>query len=146
MKGGSVAATTNPTPDTHLINVHVNRVFPIFISPDLATDMSLTSSIYGRYSSVQAQSERLDSTDRTTNMKNRRLTRRVAATVGIAAALSAGVLTACGGGESGGPSSTTPTTTTSVSPTEKSISPTGGNLFTPTVKAPPAPPPVPGDH
>jgi hypothetical protein len=79
-------------------------------------------------------------------MKNRRLTRRVAATLGIAAALSAGVLTACGGGESGGPSSTTPTTTTSVSPTEKSISPTGGNLFTPTVKAPPAPPPVPGDN
>jgi hypothetical protein len=83
-------------------------------------------------------------------MKNRRLTRRVAATVGIAAALSAGVLTACGGGDSGGPSSTTPTTTTapssSVSPTEKSINPTGGNLFTPTVKAPPAPPPVPGDN
>lgn len=32
----------------------------------------------------------------------------------------------------------TPTsTTTSVSPTEKSIDPTGGNLFTPPVKAPP---------
>jgi hypothetical protein len=79
-------------------------------------------------------------------MKNRLLTRRVAATVGIAAALSAGVLTACGGNESPAPSSSTTPTTTSVSPTEKSINPTGGNLFTPTVKAPPAPPPVPGDH
>jgi hypothetical protein len=79
-------------------------------------------------------------------MKNRRLTRRVAATIGIAAALSAGVLTACGGGGSGGPSSSTTPTTSSATPTEKSISPTGGNLFTPTVKAPPAPPPVPGDH
>jgi hypothetical protein len=55
-------------------------------------------------------------------------------------------LTACGGGDSGGPSSSTTPTTSSVTPTEKSISPTGGNLFTPTVKAPPAPPPVPGDH
>ena len=79
-------------------------------------------------------------------MKNRLLTRRVAATVGIAAALSAGVLTACGGNKSPAPSSSTTPTTTSVSPTEKSINPTGGNLFTPTVKAPPAPPPVPGDH
>jgi hypothetical protein len=78
---------------------------------------------------------------------NRRLTRRVAASVGIAAALSMGVLTACGGGGSGGPSSTTtPTTSTSVSPTEKSINPTGGNLFTPPVKAPPAPTAIPGDH
>jgi hypothetical protein len=77
---------------------------------------------------------------------NRRLTRRVAASVGIAAALSMGVLTACGGGGSGGPSSTTPTTSTSVSPTEKSLSPTGGNLFTPPVKAPPAPTAIPGTH
>lgn len=81
-------------------------------------------------------------------MKNRRLTRRVAATVGIAAAILAGALTACGGGETGGPSSTTPTSTTapSVSPTEKSINPTGGNLFTPPVKAPPAPTAIPGDN
>ena len=76
---------------------------------------------------------------------NRRLTRRVAASVGIAAALSMGVLTACGGGGSGGPSSTTPTTT-SVSPTEKSISPTGGNLFTPPIHAPAAPPVPQGQH
>ena len=82
-------------------------------------------------------------------MKNRKLTRRVAATIGIAAAISAGALTACGGGESPAPSSTTTTTTTtapSLSPTEKSINPTGGNLFTPPVKAPPAPTGVPGDN
>jgi hypothetical protein len=45
--------------------------------------------------------------------------------------------------------STTTTTTTSpppVAPTEKSINPTGGNLFTPPVKAPPAPTAIPGDH
>jgi hypothetical protein len=33
-----------------------------------------------------------------------------------------------------------------VSPTEKSINPTGGNLFTPPVKAPPAPTAIPGTH
>jgi hypothetical protein len=55
-----------------------------------------------------------------------------------------GLTAACGGGEKAPETSTTPTT--SVTPTEKSISPSGGNLFTPTVKAPPAPPPVPGDN
>jgi len=50
-------------------------------------------------------------------------------------------------------STTTSTTTTTtspatppVAPTEKSINPTGGNLFTPPVKAPPAPTAIPGDH
>jgi hypothetical protein len=33
-----------------------------------------------------------------------------------------------------------------VSPTEKSINPTGGNLFTPPVYAPPAPTQPPGVH
>jgi hypothetical protein len=77
-----------------------------------------------------------------------RLTRRVAASLGVAAFLSMGALTACGGGESGGPSSTTPSTSSSVTvtPTEKSINPTGGNLFTPPVKAPAAPTAVPGDN
>ncbi len=77
-----------------------------------------------------------------------RLTRRVAAGLGIAAFVSMGALTACGGGESGGPSSTTTTTTTtpSVSPTEKSLNPTGGNSFSPPVKAPPAPTGVPGTN
>jgi hypothetical protein len=67
-----------------------------------------------------------------------------------------GVLTACGEGEKA-PETTTPTTTTTsttttappappVAPTEKSINPTGGNLFTPPVKAPPAPTAIPGDN
>jgi hypothetical protein len=85
-------------------------------------------------------------------MKDIRLTRRMAAGFGIAAVVSMGVLTACGGGGKESPSSTTPTTTSTstsaptVSPTEKSISPTGGNLFTPPVKAPPAPTAIPGTH
>jgi hypothetical protein len=80
-------------------------------------------------------------------MMKSRHTRRVAAGLGIAAIVSMGALTACGGGESGGPSSTTTTTTTTApSPTEKSINPTGGNSFSPPVKAPPAPTAIPGTH
>jgi hypothetical protein len=85
-------------------------------------------------------------------MKQALLTRRVAAGLGIAAVISMGTLTACGGGGKESPSSTTPTTTSSttsappVSSTEKSINPTGGNLFTPPVKAPPAPTGVPGTN
>ncbi len=78
-----------------------------------------------------------------------RLTRRVAAGLGVAAFISMGALTACGGSESPSPSSTTETTTTtapSATPTEKSINPTGGNLFTPPIKAPPAPTAIPGTH
>jgi hypothetical protein len=79
---------------------------------------------------------------------NSRLTRRVAAGLGVAAFISMGALTACGGSETPSPSSTTETTTTapSATPTEKSINPTGGNLFTPPVKAPPAPTAIPGTH
>jgi hypothetical protein len=76
-----------------------------------------------------------------------RLTLRVAAGLGVAAFISMGALTACGKSETPAPSSTTTTTTApSVSPTEKSINPTGGNLFTPSVKAPPAPTAIPGTH
>lgn len=89
-------------------------------------------------------------------MSSRRLARRLAATAGLAAIVSMGALTACGQGEKA-PETTTPTTTTTtttsppaspptVAPTEKSINPTGGNLFTPPVKAPPAPTGVPGDN
>ncbi|MDT5017320.1 MAG: hypothetical protein QOD39_3480 [Mycobacterium sp.] len=85
-------------------------------------------------------------------MKSGRLTRRLAATAGMGAIIAMGTLTACGGGEKA-PETTTPTTTTtstttapSVAPTEKSINPTGGNLFTPPVKAPPAPTAIPGDN
>ena len=77
------------------------------------------------------------------------LTRRVAAGLGVAAFLSMGALTACGGSESTSPSSTTTTTTTtapSVSPTEKGLNPTGGNSFSPPVKAPPAPTGIPGTN
>ena len=79
-----------------------------------------------------------------------RLNRRVAAGLGVAAVISMGALTACGGSGSGGPSSTTPmTTTTSVapspsptpSPTEKSLSPNGGgNAFTPSTGVAPVGP------
>lgn len=59
---------------------------------------------------------------------------------------------ACASEESDTPSTTTTTTTTSVessapapSPTEKSINPTGGNLFTPSITAPGPPTPAPGN-
>jgi hypothetical protein len=80
-------------------------------------------------------------------MRSNRLVRRVAAAVGGTAIVAMiGLTAACGGGGKA-PESTTPTTTSpSVSPTEKSINPTGGNLFTPTVKAPPAPTAIPGTH
>lgn len=80
-------------------------------------------------------------------MRSNRLVRRVAAAVGGTAIVAMiGLTAACGGGQKA-PESTTPTTTSpSVSPTEKSISPTGGNLFTPPVTAPPAPTAIPGTH
>jgi hypothetical protein len=88
-------------------------------------------------------------------MKSGRLARRLAATAAMGAIIAMGALTACGEGEKA-PETTTPTTTTTstttapsappVAPTEKSINPTGGNLFTPPVKAPPAPTAIPGDH
>jgi hypothetical protein len=86
-------------------------------------------------------------------------TRRLAATAGMGAIIAMGVLSACGQGEKA-PETTTPTTTTTTTttsetttapppapaPTEKSINPTGGNLFTPPVKAPPPATAVPGDN
>jgi hypothetical protein len=88
-------------------------------------------------------------------MKSGRLARRLAATAGMGAIIAMGALTACAQEEKA-PETTTPTTTTTttttpppappVAPTEKSINPTGGNLFTPPVKAPPAPTAIPGDH
>ncbi len=88
-------------------------------------------------------------------MKSGRLARRLAATAGMGAIIAMGALTACAEGEKA-PETTTPTTTTTstttapsappVAPTEKSINPTGGNLFTPPVKAPPAPTAIPGDN
>ncbi len=88
-------------------------------------------------------------------MKTGRLTRRVAAPLGIAAILSMGVLSACGGNETEAPSETSTTTTTTTpttappaSPTEKvpRLDPNGPNPFSPQIKAPAAPTAVPGDN
>jgi hypothetical protein len=88
-------------------------------------------------------------------MNSHRFSRRLGVVAGGAAIIAMGALTAaCGGGGGGGPSSTTTTTTTTSSapassapaPTEKSINPTGGNLFTPPVTATPAPNVPPGQH
>lgn len=79
-------------------------------------------------------------------------TRRLMAAAGGAALVAMGVLTAgCSNNGGQSPSTTTTTTTTtssssSVAPTEKSISPTGGNLFSPGVTAPGAPNVQPGLH
>jgi hypothetical protein len=84
--------------------------------------------------------------------------RRLAATAGMGAILGMGVLSACAQEEEAPETTTPPTTTTTTTtspaapappppaPTEKSINPTGGNLFTPPVKAPPAPTAIPGDN
>jgi hypothetical protein len=84
-------------------------------------------------------------------MRSNRLARRIAAAVGGTAIVAmVGLTAACGGGEQQAPetttTTTTPSTTAPLSPTEKSINPTGGNLFTPPVKAPPAPTAIPGDN
>jgi hypothetical protein len=86
-------------------------------------------------------------------MKSHRLARRVGAYAGGAAIVAmVGLTAACGGSSEKAPETSTTTTTApsssapSVTPTEKSINPTGGNLFTPPVKAPPAPTAIPGDN
>jgi type IV secretory pathway VirB10-like protein len=80
-------------------------------------------------------------------MKSNR-SRRIAAVIGGGAIIAmVGLTAACGTEEKKAPeTSTTPSSTSEVTPTEKSINPTGGNLFTPTVKAPPAPTAIPGDN
>ena len=91
-------------------------------------------------------------------MDSRCVDRRRVAVAGGAVLIAVGVLTAaCGTSGKQAPSSTTTTTTTTTttapppssapaSPTEKSINPTGGNLFTPPVVAPAAPNVPPGQH
>jgi hypothetical protein len=95
-------------------------------------------------------------------MKSGQLTRRLTVIAGGAAVIGMISFTAaCGTKEEKGPETTSPTTTTTttttappetpappppIEPSEKSINPTGGNLFTPDVKAPPAPTGVPGTH
>ena len=88
-------------------------------------------------------------------MNSRRFGQRIGVFAGGAAIITMiGLTAACGGGGKESPSSTTTTTTTTTtseapvtpSPTEKSINPTGGNLFTPPVTATPAPNIPPGQH
>jgi hypothetical protein len=91
-------------------------------------------------------------------MDSRLLRRRLVAISGASAINAMGVITAaCAKEEQTAPVTTTTTTTTATTPaptgggappapTEKSINPTGGNLFTPPVKAPPAPTVPPGQH
>jgi hypothetical protein len=71
----------------------------------------------------------------------RRTALLVSAGLTVLAALTAG----CGGTTAPQPSTST-TTTTTPSATEKQLQPGGGNLFTPTVKAPPAATVAPGQH
>jgi len=90
-------------------------------------------------------------------MKWDRVRPRMMAVAGGAATLitMGAVLAGCGSSGNQAPSTSTTTTTTTTtsppattappaSPTEKNLSPTGGNLFTPPVIAPPAPTEPPG--
>jgi hypothetical protein len=81
-------------------------------------------------------------------MLSKRNDRRLMAGVGAAALIVMSALIAgCGNnGNQAPPTSATTTSSTSATPTEKDISPTGGNLFTPQVIAPPAPNEPPGVH
>jgi hypothetical protein len=104
---------------------------------------------------VQFVSDSVPCYEQDSIMKTGRLTRRVAASLGIAAIISMGALTACGSEEQEAPSETSTTTTTTTpsssapaEPTEKAprLDPNGPNPFSPDVKAPPAPTAVPGDN
>lgn len=90
---------------------------------------------------------------------NSRLDRRGVAVVGGIALIGLALTAGCGKSEKQAPSSTTTTPTTTATsapaptssapapaPSEKTINPTGGNLFTPSVVAPPAPTVPPGQH
>ena len=86
-------------------------------------------------------------------MRSHRLAHRITVAAGGTALIAMIGLTAGCGEEKKAPetpSSTTTTTTTTtsaaVTPTEKSLSPNGGNLFTPSVTANPAPTATPGTH
>ena len=91
-------------------------------------------------------------------MESQRIVRRVSAVAGgLAIVAMVGLSASCAKEEQKAPETTTTTTTTTttspatpapppVAPTEKSLNPTGGNLFTPPVKAPPAPTAPPGDN
>ena len=103
----------------------------------------------------------IDSRQRTGTTDSSRVKRRiVAVAVGAAVVAMVAITAGCETAGKQAPSTTTTTTTTTTStttpppattappasPTEKSINPTGGNLFTPPVIAPPAPTEPPGVH
>ena len=88
-------------------------------------------------------------------MRSGRMARRLVATAGMGAIIAMGVLSACAREEKA-PEPTTPTTPATTSPAasppppppapmEKSINPTGGNLFSPPVQAPGPPTPAAGN-
>ena len=89
-------------------------------------------------------------------MDSRLLGRRLVAISGLSAIIAMGAITAACAKEEKAPETTTTTTTTTTpattgagappSPSEKSINPTGGNLFTPPVQATPALNVPPGQH
>ena len=90
-------------------------------------------------------------------MSSGRMARRLVATAGMGAILAMGVLSACASKEAPAPETVTKTVTETAAPpampapppqapVEKAIDPTGGNLFTPPVIAPPAPTEPPGVH
>jgi hypothetical protein len=92
-------------------------------------------------------------------MQSQGTTRRLSAVAGGLAMLAiVGLTASCAKEGQKAPETSTTTTTTTPSttsppppapapaPTEKSIDPRGGNLFTPPVKAPPAPTAIPGTH
>ena len=88
-------------------------------------------------------------------MKSPSVAARVAAVIGGAALVTmASFVASCSKNESPAPAPSPSTSTTtspassspSATPTEKGLSPTGGNKFTPTAVAPPAPTMGPGNH
>jgi type IV secretory pathway VirB10-like protein len=96
------------------------------------------------------------------DMESHRIVRRLSAVAGgLAVVAMVGLTASCAKEEQKAPETSTTTTTTTPTttsppaapapapapaPTEKSINPTGGNLFTPPVYAPPAPTAPPGVH
>jgi hypothetical protein len=93
-------------------------------------------------------------------MRSGRMGRRLVATAGMGAIIAMGVLSACAQ-EAPAPEKVTVTKTVTETaappaapapppqapaPVEKAINPTGGNLFTPPVKAPSAPTAIPGSN
>ena len=87
-------------------------------------------------------------------MTSNRLRPKLIVLAGGTVAVAMIALTAgCGNGGQQAPTTTTTTTTTTTAapspaapPSEKDINPTGGNLLTPNVKAPPPQPVSPGQH